>query len=140
MKTQNEQLELMKKKETIESLPKDEQVKEISNMIGMNVDSQDIQHATMTDEQLNDMCNVLADNRSEVLQERMDFESDEYKEYINQLQSENHIDDYATVTVNSNTGAALITATETEDNDELDEEFDLVKIFDEQKQSNGQIP
>lgn len=133
MKTQNEQLELMKKKETIESLPKDEQVKEISNMIGMNVDSQDIQHATMTDEQLNDMCNVLADNRSEVLQERMDFESDEYKEYINQLQSENHIDDYATVTVNSNTGAALITATETEDNDELDEEFDLVKIFDEQK-------
>ena len=133
MKTQNEQLELMKKKETIESLPKQEQVKEISNMIGMNVDSQDIQHATMTDEQLNDMCNVLADNRSEVLQERMDFESDEYKEYINQLQSENHIDDYATVTVNSNTGAALITATETEDNDELDEEFDLVKIFDEQK-------
>lgn len=133
MLTQNEQLEVMKKKEEIDSLPKDEQVKEISNMIGMDVDSQDIQHATMTDEQLNDMCNVLSDNRSEVLQERMNFDSEEYNEYINQLQSEKHSDDYATVTVNSNTGASLITATETEDSEEFDEEFDLIKIFDEQK-------
>jgi cell division protein FtsL len=130
--------ELLKMREEIDKLPEEEKIKKIADSIGMKMDDQDIQHAKMTDEQLDAICNVLADNKPEVLNDRMDFESEEYKEYVKQLQSSEQKEHLATVAVNPINGGALVLATHDEDEigyiDKPTEEIDLVKIFDKEKE------
>lgn len=109
---------------------KKEEIREIAKSIGMEVSEQDVINATLTDEQLNSVCNVLRDNRPELLDERMNFNSEEYDKYMDELNSTKH-EAVANVMVNSDSCATMVGAVQ-QDNTEV-EDFDLQKLFDEQK-------
>ena len=115
-------------------------IKEIANAIGMEIDDSIAQEAVkMTDNQVTQACNVLRDNRDTVMEERMNFDSKEYHECIDELQSKDMGVCMGTIAVNPMTGAQLVVGSEEieekeiAESDEHEEEVDLIELFEKEK-------
>ena len=121
----------MENKEQIEN------VKNIANAIGMEIDDS-IAKDVMDDKQIEQVANVLRDNRDPIAEERMNYDSEEFKKFKEEEESKTDQKAVATIAVNPASGAGMVVSSESldealekEDNDDYD--IDLLEMFREQK-------
>ena len=119
-------------------------LKDMAKAIGMEVNDNIVNQAlkdeiptnvmrdnTLTDEEINELAEKMEENRDKTLMERTDPEK--FEQYQKELEEKGLQEGISTIMVNNGNGAGMVVSTDNDEESEPQEEIDLVKIFDQEK-------